>query len=387
MTSSFDRKIVNLYNLINLNNYIHRWDSPDWNFMKKIAFMLALIISPSLCFGMLEPSSSSTNIRDLTVLKRAVKEKNIPLIKALARAVPSEESLRFLKTMSQAVIYSFENIAGFSYFIEDPSEQCNTDMYTIIAPLIIEEVEERTLRAAFIAAAHDQALEKVVFLLENYRDQLDQETLNAAINQTLKTERVFSVIGHREMDEHFQETVPNPLFIYGNEKATKNNRALIELLEKHGATISEVAAQEALTDLTTPINYLISVQIDKEKNRKLYGQNNAGCSQNRRNAAQFFLNRGAHFNQESPWKNFSAAFCKPCVQIDMYQVGKPLTKSSALGFAVGCLMCCPCNTLATVRSCLPEETIIAATPPSAMRMEYQGNSQSPLLEPALLTNH
>ena len=320
--------------------------------MIKSFFTLLIIFSPSICFGMRKPSSSSTNVKDLTILHKAFEDKNIPLLLALAETDESPEKTSLALEMASKEVFYLPD-ADLT-----PQLGLNTQACQFILGRLKNKCSQKDINNALITAAHEQSYEKTKFLLEHYRDDFNQETLNQAIGAILTKTRRFLDDNNSYMLVQF----PNPMFIYGNKKATENNIALIELLQQHGAEIPPAESAFALTGL-------------------MESSACSGSSKNRRETAKFFLSRGGRFVEEC------SLDCKiscgaPCVQLDLHRVGKPFTIGSALGFALGCIVCLPCNALATVRSCLPEETISLNldTPPAAIRMDHQDS-----LEPALLT--
>ena len=355
--------------------------------MKKMFFTFILVLSTPFCLGMQESVNDSTRLNSSVVLIDAFKGANIT--SALTLIQDGHHASLIYKQLLKEISKSFHSYPDSKQYDDQTekhirlllSDPYNPAIYGIlfyekIAPALIEKIGQQGLTDSLLTAAQNQSLEKVEFLLKKYSNQLSQETLNRTIEATLTTERSFY------SDDGPSTTLlrENLIFRHQNPKATRNNIALIELLKKYGAELSPSAASKALEDFQSGTNVIgddgyCGVCTVYPKNTDalhfFYNQANSSCNQTRRDTIKFFLSQGGVF--ETSCKNDCYTACNaPSIQIDLHRVGKPFTVCSALGFVVGCLMCCPCNTLAVARSMIPEEPISLASimPPSAVPMDH-----------------
>lgn len=315
--------------------------------MKKTLFMFLLVLSPSLCFCMREPKSSSTSM----VLDRrhpdfgpfldgAFDDKNIPLILLAADTKPLAEKILCRATASN---------------IFDPK------MFEALA-----DVLPCNFRKTLLVAIQCKSYKAAIFLLEKYTEKFHQKDF-----------------------DFFLDTVLNdPLLNFGNEQ-NHDCFILIQLLKKNGATISPTTASKGLYNLSTPDDRPISLLPEKNlcmhliqypctfmdrltkilESCKILDE---GCNKERRNIAHYFVSQGGTFDTDCE-KDCKTAILLPYTQIDLHREGKPFTVGSAVGFAVGCLLCCPCNALVAAKNMNHKEPISLASimlPSRAVPMEY-----------------
>jgi hypothetical protein len=312
--------------------------------MKTKFLTLLILFSPSICFGMREPSSSSTDLNDIRPLEAALNDKNIPLIGAIVNIKKhyTSDASNVISILCEAykdsfiireLLYSAPECVlkkisrETNYYrpriIYCSSYECDMTTYQMIVPYLVKNCKNDSgINKALIAASGSLATEKATFLLEHYGKSFTKNTLNEAIN-SFAGPRIFS--------------------IYNKEK-TKKIITLMELLKKNGAKMSSDAASLTLRILDVePTNF------SAEKTR--YDENILECNScniTRRNIARFLIAEGGKFkSNDSCFENCRSSFYRPCTQIDMCLAGKPYKPQSLLyqfiGGLSGCLLCLPCN--------------------------------------------
>ncbi len=339
--------------------------------MKKLISLLALAI-PLLCFGMEEPSSSRL---DADCLTNALKTDNVPLINALVQA-------RY-GSIKNALIYASKEVVfdpEEGYQSEYPKHGINPSTRQVAVPLLSSYMNDAQLQDLLETAARNHSLEMTKILLEQHPGKFTQQTLNNALEATLVARRTVLC---NEMA--YATLVRSPIFVDGDPEATKQNAALVQLLESHGATLSPESATTALNALRGTIAGTVQFSGRFPSCGDTSNQMCSGCDSTRRESAQWFIRHGGRFHNNL-LLNAAATCIAPGADIDQDCVGKPATAGSLLGHLLGCVLCLPCHAIAcidgTKNCCLQKKGSLFTTAPApAVAM----NSE-PAPQPALLTD-